>query len=51
MVFGYVYESGLRPNNQDALLVRSTKLAQGELVMAVVCDGMGGEECGEQASY
>ncbi|MBQ1171860.1 MAG: serine/threonine-protein phosphatase [Lachnospiraceae bacterium] len=51
MVFGYVYEAGLRPNNQDALLVRSTKLSQGELVMAVVCDGMGGEECGEQASY
>ena len=51
MVFGYVYETGLRPNNQDALLVRSTKLSQGELVMAVVCDGMGGEECGEQASY
>lgn len=51
MVFGYVYETGLRPKNQDALLVRSTKLSQGELVMAVVCDGMGGEECGEQASY
>ena len=51
MVFGYVYEAGLRRNNQDALLVRSTKLSQGELVMAVVCDGMGGEEYGEQASY
>ena len=51
MVFGYVYESGLRPVNQDAVLVRSTRLSSGELTMAVVCDGMGGEECGERASY
>lgn len=51
MLFGYVYETGMRMSNQDALLFRSTLLSQGELCMAVVCDGMGGEECGERASY
>lgn len=51
MVFGYVYETGMRKSNQDALLFRSTLLSEGELSMAVVCDGMGGEEKGEKASY
>lgn len=51
MVFGYVYEKGRRKNNQDALLIRCSKFSKGELIMAVICDGMGGEEYGELASY
>lgn len=51
MIFGYVYERGLRKCNQDALLFRQTRLSCGDLCMAVVCDGMGGETKGEEASY
>lgn len=51
MYFGYTYETGMRSVNQDALLVRSCLLSNGELTLALVCDGMGGEEHGEKASY
>lgn len=51
MEFGYVYETGKREHNEDALLLRSSLLAKGELVMVAVCDGMGGMEHGKEASY
>lgn len=36
--------------NQDALLVRSAVTTSGEILLAAVCDGMGGLEKGEVAS-
>lgn len=51
MTFGYVYETGRRAENEDALLFRSSLFAGGELVFAAVCDGMGGMEKGMEASY
>lgn len=36
--------------NQDSLLVRSAMTKEGEILLAVVCDGMGGLEKGEVAS-
>lgn len=50
MVFGYVYETGARKRNEDALLFRSSLFADGELIFAAVCDGMGGMENGMEAS-
>lgn len=50
MVFGYVYEAGARERNEDALLFRSSLFAEGELVFAAVCDGMGGMGNGMEAS-
>jgi serine/threonine protein phosphatase PrpC len=51
MEFGYVYEAGKRARNEDALIFRSSLFAAGELVFAAVCDGMGGMEDGQDASY
>lgn len=51
MVFGYVYETGKRVRNEDALLFRSSLFAGGELTYAAVCDGMGGTGNGMEASY
>ena len=50
MKFGYVYETGKRAENEDALLFRCSLLSKGELVFAAVCDGMGGEAYGDLAS-
>lgn len=50
MVFGYVYETGKRSGNEDALLFRSSLFAGGELLFMAVCDGMGGMENGAEAS-
>ena len=36
--------------NQDSLLVRSAMTKEGEILLAAVCDGMGGLEKGEVAS-
>ena len=51
MEFGYVYETGVRACNEDALLFRSSLFSEGELVMAAVCDGMGGMQSGMEASF
>lgn len=51
MTFGYVYETGKRAENEDAILFRSSLFAGGELSFAAVCDGMGGMEKGTEASY
>lgn len=50
MEFSYVYETGARAYNEDALLYRSSLFAEGELVLAAVCDGMGGMQSGMEAS-
>lgn len=43
-------ESGKRPMNQDAYCVRKASTSFGEILMAVLCDGMGGADLGERAS-
>lgn len=50
MKFGYVYETGKRAENEDALLFRCSLLSEGELWFAAVCDGMGGMKNGMEAS-
>lgn len=50
MEFGYVYETGKRAENEDALLFRCSLLSKGELWFAAVCDGMGGMKNGMEAS-
>lgn len=39
-----------RPVNQDALVIRTADTSGGCLVMAAVCDGVGGMACGDAAS-
>lgn len=39
-----------RINNQDSVLVKVMNTAQGRMVLAVLCDGMGGLQKGEAAS-
>jgi len=39
-----------RPTNQDSLCVKTAQTSQGEIALAVVCDGMGGLQKGELAS-
>lgn len=39
-----------RTNNQDSVLVKVMNTAQGRMVLAVLCDGMGGLQKGEVAS-
>lgn len=50
MKFGYVYETGKRAENEDALLFRCSLLSKGELWLSAVCDGMGGMQNGMEAS-
>lgn len=40
----------IKETNQDSIVVRHGKYSGGEVLMAVVCDGMGGLEKGELAS-
>lgn len=51
MTFGYVYETGKRAENEDALFFRSSLFAEGELAFGAICDGMGGMKKGREASY
>lgn len=51
MVFGYVYETGKRKENEDALLFRSSLFTGGELDFIAVCDGMGGVGNGAEAAF
>lgn len=51
MKFGYVYETGKRKENEDALLYRLCLFSRGELALLAVCDGMGGMDCGMEASF
>lgn len=47
---GVYYEQGNRDYNQDSLTLQKVYTLKGELLMAVVCDGLGGMDCGEIAS-
>lgn len=40
----------VKKTNQDSLLVKHAESAQGEILLAVICDGMGGLAKGEAAS-
>ena len=40
----------VKPTNQDSLFVQSIATAQGQIALAVLCDGMGGLQKGEDAS-
>ncbi|MCR5655447.1 MAG: protein phosphatase 2C domain-containing protein [Lachnospiraceae bacterium] len=51
MKIGYVFEQGRRSRMEDALLFKATLLSNGVLAMAVLCDGMGGTQGGDEASH
>ena len=40
----------VKKNNQDSIMFRHARCELGEIVMAIICDGMGGLEKGELAS-
>lgn len=46
----YTNKGRIKEVNQDALLVNRERYRGKEAVLAVICDGMGGLECGETAS-
>lgn len=51
IAYGYVWENGRKkPVNEDSLLFRTVKTKNGHLVVACICDGMGGVGHGELAS-
>ncbi|MCH6268194.1 MULTISPECIES: PP2C family protein-serine/threonine phosphatase [Neobacillus] len=46
-----VTDKGIKkPTNQDSLLIKVAETSMGEVVLAVICDGMGGLSKGEVAS-
>ncbi|MBR5420534.1 MAG: serine/threonine-protein phosphatase [Lachnospiraceae bacterium] len=50
LYYAALHEKGRRENNEDSMAVHKMETKAGELTMALVCDGMGGEEAGELAS-
>ena len=46
----YIWERGLREKNEDSLCIRQVRKDGVNYLIAVVCDGIGGLEEGEQAS-
>ena len=40
----------IKKTNQDSLLIKHGKSEKGEILLAIICDGMGGLEKGELAS-
>ena len=49
--FGYCTDIGIRKNvNQDSFMIREAVFGECEVLLAVVCDGMGGLSKGELAS-
>lgn len=50
-ITAYASDIGIKKEtNQDAILIKRARTEQGEIVFAVICDGMGGLEKGEVAS-
>ncbi len=50
-ITAYASDIGIRKEtNQDAILIKKAKTDQGEVLFAIICDGMGGLEKGEVAS-
>lgn len=53
MHFTFIAETDIgikKDTNQDSILVKHAQYAEGEILMAIVCDGMGGLSKGELAS-
>jgi len=50
MRYSVLYEKGRREKNQDSLVLQRMKTRDGDVILAAVCDGLGGEERGEVAS-
>lgn len=50
MFYAVLYEKGRRRNNQDSITLQRMKTGIGDVILAAVCDGLGGEERGEIAS-
>lgn len=49
--YGYCSEVGIKKSvNQDSLCIKNARLNNHDVLMAVVCDGMGGLSKGELAS-
>lgn len=46
----YIWEKGLREKNEDSLCIRQINKDGRKYLLAVVCDGIGGLEAGENAS-
>ena len=46
----YIWEKGLREKNEDSLCIRQVNRDGTKYILAVVCDGIGGLEDGENAS-
>lgn len=50
-ITAYASDVGIKKEtNQDAILIKKARTEQGEVLFAVICDGMGGLEKGEVAS-
>lgn len=47
---GEVWQKGRRRNNQDSITIQEIATRKGTMLLAAVCDGMGGHEEGETAS-
>lgn len=47
---GVYWDQGRRENNQDSVLLQQIRTGCGRILLAVVCDGIGGLEQGENAS-
>ena len=50
LFYSLLYEKGRRSKNEDSLALQRMETRAGELTMALICDGMGGEDKGELAS-
>ena len=50
MFYSILYEKGMRENNQDSIVLQRMRTRIGDVILAMVCDGLGGEACGETAS-
>ncbi len=50
LFYSLVYEKGRRAKNEDSMALHRMETRVGEVTMALICDGMGGESNGELAS-
>lgn len=50
MEYGVLFEIGCRDRNQDSLALHRMMTQRGDVVLAAVCDGLGGMDAGEIAS-
>lgn len=50
IISGVFWDKGQRTNNQDSLVLEQVMTAKGRIVLAAVCDGIGGLDEGEIAS-